>query len=283
MYVVRDKKTKEIIHINPAPLAQELAGKDVYYDYDPKTMEIGKTDLTTLPEQFIVDAQGYIREMSLEDKVKKGLIRLSPDQKIEGGQIVEKTLAEKIQEGLIVLEPTQKLISQNGEEIIVNKSPSELVAEGIIELSPYQKIVGKGNDEKIVDKNPEELMAEGLLKLRPNQRLVEGKIVTYSDEEMFERGFIDLAEYKRRKLEEFSELSFELREEIIPEYQLVNSALGIYDPEKTNQIKKTVQAFREEYYRLKRQIEEAKDLLQVQAATESYFASVLELKNKMMG
>jgi hypothetical protein len=283
MYIVRNKKNQEILHINPAPLCQELAGKDVYYGYDGETMEIGKTDLTILPEHFVIDAQGYIRELSLEKKLKKGLIQLRPEQKIEGGQIVDKTLSEKIREGLLMLEPSQKLVFSGDNEVIVDKTPSELVTEGIIQLSPYQKIIGQGTEERIVDKSPEELVAAGLLKLTPNQRLEEGKIVTYSNEEMLDQGCIDLAEYKRRKLDECSELSFELREEIVPEYKLVNSALGIYDEEEANRIKATVQAFREEYYIMERQVEAAKDVLKIQAATESYFGSVIELKNKMMG
>lgn len=270
MYIVRNKKTQEILHINPAPLSQKLRGKDVYYNFDKETMEIGKTDSTTLPEYFTIDAQGYIRELSLEEKVKKGLIQISPDQKIDGEQIMEKTISEKLKEGLVTLEPTQKVVTHMGEEMIVDKTPSELIAEGVIELSPYQKIVVEGTEEKIVDKSPEELMEAGLLELMPNQRFEAEHIVTYSNEEMLNKGYIGLAEYKRRKLEEFSELSFELREEIIPGYKLVNCALGIYDQEEDNKIKATVQAFRKEYYNLKKQIEEAENVLEIQAIVENY-------------
>ena len=283
MYVVRNKKTKEIIHINPAPLSQKLEGKDVYYYYDEEAMEIGKTDLTVLPDHFIIDSQGYIRELSLAEKVKRGIIQLCPDQKIDGEQIVEKTISEKIKEGLIALEPTQKVIFHMGKEVIVDKTPSELVAEGIIELSPYQKIIREGTEEKIVDKTPEELVAEGLLELLPNQRIVNGKILTYSYEEMLAKGYIDLAEYKRRKLEEFSELSFALREEIVPGYKLVNCGLGLYDPETTQKIAAVVQAFREAYYDLKKQMEETEDSREIQAVFKNSTQRLVELKNKMMG
>lgn len=283
MYVVRNKTTKEIVHINPAPLSQKLEGEEVYYKYDEKTMEIGKTDLATLPEDFTIDSQGYIRELSLAEKVKRGLIQIRPDQKVDGEQIVEKTISEKIKEGLITLEPTQKVVLHMGEEVIVDKTPSELIAEGIIELSPYQKIVGEGAQEKIVDKTPEELVADGLLELMPNERIEDGKIVTYSNEEMLTKGYIDLVEYKRRKLEEFTELSFELREEIVPGYKLVNCGLGVYGPEETKKITAVVQAFREVYYDLKEQMEKTEDLQEIQAIFESSVQRVSELKNKMMG
>jgi hypothetical protein len=95
VYIVRDKKTKAIIHINPAPITQELDGEDVYYKYNSKTMEIGKTALSALPEHFKIDAGRNIVELTPEELVSEGFLTLEPSQKIVDGQIVEKTLTEK--------------------------------------------------------------------------------------------------------------------------------------------------------------------------------------------
>ena len=36
MYAVRDKTSKNVIHINPAPLKQAREGKDVYVKFDAR-------------------------------------------------------------------------------------------------------------------------------------------------------------------------------------------------------------------------------------------------------
>jgi hypothetical protein len=162
MYIVRDKKTKEIIHANPAPLSQRLKGKDIYFKFDPKTMEIGKTD-GRLPEHYIIDKKGNILELNPEEKIKKGIIKLKPGQKVKHNKIVEKTLSEKANEGLLELLPTQKITGAGENERIVEKTLSEKVKEGLIELSPNQKISGKGEDEKIVETSRQEQLDEGII------------------------------------------------------------------------------------------------------------------------
>ncbi|HEX3045703.1 MAG TPA: hypothetical protein VHY08_13180 [Bacillota bacterium] len=270
MYVVRDKKTKRIIHINPAPLSQQLEGTAVYYKFNPKTMEIGKTDLTVLPEHFAIDERQNIRELTLEEQIKEGLISPDAEHKIVDGQLVEKTISEKIKEGLITLAPIEKVIGSGAEERIVLKTPSELLAEKQLELGPNQKIVGEGPDEKIVLKSLEEQVSEGLIVLNPNQRIENDQIVTYTNEEMVDKGLIDFNEYKKRKTDDFSNLSFKLREDLIPTYKLVNVGLGMYSEAETNSIKATTQAFRDEFYRLKTQIEGATTVDEVKAIKENY-------------
>lgn len=129
MYAVREKKSKKIIHINPAPLKQALEGKDVYSKFDARKMEIGKSE-GPLPEHYDITADGEIVELGLEEKVKAGIIELEPHQKVENGEIVEKTLAEKATEGLINLAPDQKV---EGDQIVA-KTPAEMLEEGLISL-----------------------------------------------------------------------------------------------------------------------------------------------------
>jgi len=56
-------------------------------------------------------------------------------------------------------------------------------------------------------------------------------------------------------VDKFSQESFRERQNILPDYKLLNAALGIYDSEETSKIKKLVKDFRDEYYRCKTEIE----------------------------
>ncbi len=60
MYVVLDRETKEIVHINRAPLSQALSEKEVYYHYDPESMLIGRTDARELPPRWKLNNDGEI-------------------------------------------------------------------------------------------------------------------------------------------------------------------------------------------------------------------------------
>lgn len=207
MYIVRDKKSKEIVHKNPAPLEQRLSNEDIYFKFDPKKMEIGKTD-GQLPEHYKIDNNGMIAELTLQEKLDEGLFILEPHQKIEGNEIVDKTLAEK-------------------------------VAEGLIEVTPNQKII----DEEIVEKSLQEMLDEKL---------------------------ITLDEIKERKVDELSSHSLSLRNEILPDYKIQNALLGIYDDTKTEQYKKTINAFRGEFHRLKEEIQKARTLKALEAVRGNF-------------
>jgi hypothetical protein len=154
MYIVRDKKTKAIIHVNPAPLSQKLKGKAVYFQYDRATMEIGSTDAYELPSHFTINKKGAIVEFTLQQLVDQGIMALAPDEKIVDNRIMHKTVAEKVAEGLIVLPPAYKIVGKGQDEKVVEKTLSEQVAEGLLTLSPLQTIMGEGSEERIVTMSP---------------------------------------------------------------------------------------------------------------------------------
>ena len=134
MYVVREKKSKKILHVNPAPLEQGLEGKEIYFDFDAKKMEVGRSD-APLPEHFDISKDGEIVALGIEEKVKAGLIALQPDQKIELGEVVEKTLAEKVADGLVELKPDQKV---EGDRIVA-RTAAEMMEEGLITLDEIKQ------------------------------------------------------------------------------------------------------------------------------------------------
>jgi hypothetical protein len=159
MYIVRNKVTKEILHVNPAPSSQKLTGTQIYHLFDPESMEIGQIESASIPEHFEINDRGQVIELSLGEKVARGIIVLRKDQKIQEGQIVQKTLSEQIADGLISISQRDKIVGEGPEERIVEKTIAELISEDLINLEPHQKVM----DGTIVDKTSQELIDEGLL------------------------------------------------------------------------------------------------------------------------
>lgn len=179
MYIVRDKKTKKILHNNPAPLVQNLGNKEVYFKFDPKKMEIGKTD-GSLPEYFDINEKEEIVELTLPDLVERGFVKLESHQKIVNNKIVDKTVSELLKEGLLKLQPNQKIEKNQ----IVQKLLKELVDDGVVKLSPGQKV--KGNE--IVEKSLQEQVKEGIIKLNEPFEYVDGnEIKRYSGKQVIEK------------------------------------------------------------------------------------------------
>jgi len=202
MYIVRDKKTKQIIHENPAPLSQQLSDKEIYFKFDPKQMEIGKLE-GDFPEHYKVDEDGMVVALTLEEKVSEGIYLLNPHEKVEQDAIIEKTLSEK-------------------------------VAQGLIDISPNQKVLG-------------------------------GEIVEKNLQEMLEEGVMSLDEIKAQKIEEFSSIALSLRSSILPDYKIQNALMGIYGEKKAQTYKATVERFRNEFFRLKEEVEKTKTLKAIEA------------------
>lgn len=192
MYVVVDKKSRRLIHQNPAPLASNLKPEEVYYKFDANTMEIGKTD-GKLPGRFEVDKNGNIVPLPGSNP---------------GRQIV-----------------------QNG---------------------PGQQFPGNLN-HALLSQSMDARQARPL-----------------GDRELYEKEQISLEEYKARRIEYFSRLSFQKRNEILPEYKVLNAALGIYDEKKTEMIKSTILAFKEEFKRVRDMIDGA-STAEVVALAEALF------------
>ena len=65
---------------------------------------------------------------------------------------------------------------------------------------------------------------------------------------------------KEGKKEYFSNLAFDKRREIYPDYKLTNASLGVYDIETTEATKKLIADCRNEYYRVCEQIDNATNL-----------------------
>lgn len=127
------------------------------------------------------------------------------------------------------------------------------------------------NDKgEIIELSLEQQIARGIVNLHSTQKLEKGNIVPKSLEEQLAEGIIELSMLKNNKIAVFSRQSFELRQQLIPDYQLHNAALGIYDEITKANYQATVAAFRDEFYRLKAAIERANDLATLEAITPNF-------------
>jgi len=72
-----------------------------------------------------------------------------------------------------------------------------------------------------------------------------------------------LQEYKKAKIEEMSNLSFNLRQKVVPDYKVQNALLGLYDDSVMRKIRQLCYDFRVEYYRLDSSIKNAKTELEI--------------------
>lgn len=74
-----------------------------------------------------------------------------------------------------------------------------------------------------------------------------------------------LESLRAAKLAAASRLSFEQRQRLIADHEVLNAALGIYPEKRTKQIQATVKAFRDEYKRFEAALEKARTKKDVEA------------------
>ena len=218
MYVVRNKKSKKILHVNPAPLSQELDGTDIFQGFDPKKMEIGRWEGPVLPEHFDIDKKGRVVELPLEKKVRKGLVELEPHQKVEDGEIVEKTLSEKVADGLLTLEPTQKIVGEGEDERIVPKPLAEQVADG--HLSPADV------REQVVDRLRQEVADSFRQRKSPGGHRLDDLARQKASFSFQFRHLPDTDERKKELLEAGLIYPDDIVDEILTEVQTIQAAYG---------------------------------------------------------
>lgn len=163
MYVIREKKTKKVLHMQPSYPGEDLDPKAVYSAFDPAAMELGRSEEPGIPAWF----------------------------DIKNGKVVP----------LESPEPETK----------ASAGPARVTA-------------------------PE----------------------------------VPLDEFKARVLAMYSEKSLELRRELVPDYQVQNAALGLYDEKQAKSIRETVKGFRDEFYRIKGIVEKAKSAKDLQSLRPAF-------------
>lgn len=79
-----------------------------------------------------------------------------------------------------------------------------------------------------------------------------------------------LEEVRENKIQWFSQLAFNKREAIIPQYRIDNAIYGIYGEEEIVRIRRIIQDFRLEFYRLKGLCESATTINELNSIEDKY-------------
>ncbi|MCP6760391.1 MAG: hypothetical protein NHB32_16995 [Fischerella sp. CENA71] len=75
MYIVINKKTKEVIHINTSNLSKNLSDTEVYENFSAATMEIIQTN-ELIPANFKIGQNNEIIEMPLIEQFGLGILSI---------------------------------------------------------------------------------------------------------------------------------------------------------------------------------------------------------------
>jgi len=258
MYIVRHRITKQVIHINPAPVSQGLGDPDVYHGFDAQTMEVGRGELQSAPEHFHVDQQGWIVPWTLKERADAGVLKLEPEQKVQGDQIVEKTLAEKVADGVVKLLPTQVI---DGDQIR-EMTDAEKTAAGLVPLDPKMKVVG---GKIIAPKSRAELARDGLVKLAPDEKLSGDAVIKLTPRQMLEEKRYDLDQYKAAVLAQHVQANLEARRQLLPDHELLYAAIGAVSPERVEECRAVVARFVKDLDETKAALQKARNADEVDA------------------
>jgi hypothetical protein len=86
-----------------------------------------------------------------------------------------------------------------------------------------------------------------------------------------------LEQARARKKQEFTGQALALRASILPDYQLLNAGLGLYDDARANNIRLTVNAFRSEMTRLEALIDKARTVKDVDALVAAFPTTMINV------
>jgi len=87
-----------------------------------------------------------------------------------------------------------------------------------------------------------------------------------------------LTQARDRVLRAISDASLSTRNQLVPDYQLLNAGLGIYDADRTQSIKSTVQAFRDEVHRVEKLVADAKSVKELEDIKPSFPTAMVAAK-----
>ncbi len=126
------------------------------------------------------------------------------------------------------------------------------------------------DDGEIEEMSRADKIANGIITPGPAHKVKNGKIVPKSAEELLADGTESLEEIKGEMLEYYSQLAFDKRRELIPDYKLRNAALGVYEPDQTASFRETVNAYRTEFYKIRARIDKADSLTKLKRIRENF-------------
>ena len=236
MYVVRHKTSKKVLHVNPAPLSQALAGKDVYFRFDPETMEVGRSDKTALPEQFDIAADGGI------DPVVRAPAHPGGSSSAPARPPAAPAL------------PVPELTAE------------QKVAAGLLKLAKHEKILANS----IVPKTRAELARDGLVSLAPDEEIAGDQIVRLTPRQLLNKKRYNLQRFKQAVIDQHSQACLDARRKVLQDHDLLYAAIGAVGPERVEECRTIVASFVQALDKAKAAIRKAKTADEVENVPMQY-------------
>jgi|GEM_PF-1872800 len=116
----------------------------------------------------------------------------------------------------------------------------------------------------------EERIEKGLFKLGEDRKCVNGEVVAKTNVELVADGFLDIEVVKKEKIRWLSEESFAKRRELIPDFKLQNALFGVYDEDRISIYRDTINAFRNEFFRVKELVIHARSVEEIESITARF-------------
>jgi len=156
----------------------------------------------------------------------------------------------------------------NDQGFVIAGTLEENVEEGFIVPLKGKKAVGN----EWIDMTLSEKIESGQLVLKDDEKYDKDKdqIVKKTIIEKLSDKLITLNEAKEQLKKQYSDLSFIEANKILPQYKQINCSLGVYDEPTTDRIKRTIEAFRTEYYRLETFIDSANSVKDLKKITPNF-------------
>lgn len=88
--------------------------------------------------------------------------------------------------------------------------------------------------------------------------------------EWYRKYEMDSLKLVENKISYFSQLAFDERAKVLPEYKLINASLGVYDAIETERIRLIVEHYRNEFYRLEALCKQANTAEELEAIEANY-------------
>lgn len=146
MHVIRNKHSKQVLHIDYAVSEGPLPGGAVFADFEPDSMELGWTAGKHIPSYFDIDERQHVVELPLHEAAARGLHQLGPSQKLVDGEIVDKTEDELVAEGFITLEAIKTQLTE-----AYSKAAFQLRAQLIPDYKLQNAALGVYDDKQVAE------------------------------------------------------------------------------------------------------------------------------------
>jgi len=92
-----------------------------------------------------------------------------------------------------------------------------------------------------------------------------------------------VAQARERIVRGFTDAALAGRRVLVPDHQLMNAGLGIYDDDRVQAIRETVRAFRHEVHRLEKVAAKAKSIKELEAIRPSFPTAIVTPKPNSAG